>query len=254
MINQKLFLAQLDLSEAEIDVYLAMVQGALAARDIVQVTGRSRPTVYYSLTSLERRGFISKTGLEDDKRFRVEPLKRLKTIVEAKQADLISLDKQTDEFIAHYKQARTGDHKPQISFYEGVEAVRNVIMETIYCKSKHIDSLVPTNNFFWQLGPEFVQRYVAMRQKHRINTKNLWGTSIDPKEISKYYDKAEIKMLPLGVGESFESTIFMYDHSVLHISSLSSGYGLLVQSKEHFDLMQAMYKVVWQVSKPLALK
>ncbi len=253
MINQKLFLAKLDLSEAEIDVYLAMVQGALAARDIVQVTGRSRPTVYYALTSLERRGFISKTGLEDDKRFRIEPLKRLKTILETKQSELVALNKQADEFIAHFKQTQPGDHKPQVSFYEGAAAVRNVIMETVYCKSKHIDSLVPTNNFFWQLGEDFVQHYVAMRQKHRVSTKNLWGTTINPQEISKYYNKAEIRMLPKGVGESFDSTVFMFDNSVLYISSLSSGYGLLVQSKEHFHLMQAMYKTMWQISKPLDL-
>lgn len=251
MMDQKLFLAQLDLSEAEIDIYLAMVQGALAARDIVQVTGRSRPTVYYALTSLERRGFISKTGLDDDKRFRIEPLKRLKTIIESKRVDLSTLDKQADEFIAHFNRSQPGDHKPQVSFYEGVAAVRNVIMETIYCRGKHIDSLVPTNNFFWQLGSDFVQHYVAMRRKHRITTKNLWGSTIDPEQITKYYDKAELRLLPKGMGDSFESTIFMYDNTVLYISSLSSGYGLLVQSKEHYRLMQTMYKCMWQVSKPL---
>lgn len=254
MIDQKLFLAQLGLSEAEIDVYLVMVKGALAARDIVQVTGRSRPTVYYALTSLERRGFISKTGLEDDKRFRIEPLKRLKTVIDSKKAELDKLSNQADEFIDQFKHTAPGDHKPQISFYEGVTAVKNIIMETVYCRSKHIDSLVPTNNFFWQLGPDFVLHYVEQRKKMKVNTKNLWGTTIDPAQIVKYYDLAEIRMLPNGVGDSFESTIFMYDNSVLYISSLSSGYALLVKSGEHYRLMQTMYKNMWQSSKPLVIK
>lgn len=251
MLNPQSFLANLNLSESETDVYLAMVKGALAARDIVQVTGRSRPTVYYALSALEHRGLISKTGLEDDKRFRLEPLTRLQTIIDSKQAELDAVKKQSKEFIEQYQTKQYGDHKPRVAFYEGVAAVRNVIMETVYCKSKHIDSLVPTDNFFWQLGPEFVQHYVETRQKRRIKTRNLWGTTIEPSEIEKYYNQSEIRMLPKGIGNEFKSTVFMYDNSVLYISSLSSGYGLLVQSEEHYKLLQAMYSMMWGVSKPL---
>ncbi len=251
MLDPKLFLSQLSLSDSETDVYLAMVKGALAARDIVQVTGRSRPTVYYALTALEHRGLISKTGLEDDKRFRLEPLSRLSTIIDAKQAELDFVKKQSEEFVAQYQSKHNGDHKPQVAFYEGLDAVRNIIMETVYAKSRHIDSLVPTDNFFWQLGPEFVQRFVDTRRRRRITTRNLWGETVEPDILKKYYEKAEIRMLPGDTGKKFESTIFMYDQSVLYISSLSSGYALLVESKEHYALIQAMYDVMWGASQKL---
>lgn len=254
MIEPRLLLSNLDLSDAEVDVYLAMVNGALSARDIVKVTGRSRPTVYYSLTALERRGLLSKTGLEDDQRFRLEPFSRLRTMVQERQAELLRTQRQVDEFIKQNQRKKRGDSKPQVSFYEGVAGVRSVIMESIYCHGRHIDSLVPTENFFWQLGPDFVEHYVEMRQDIGVTTRNLWGTTINPDSIKKFYTKSQIRMLPKGLGERFRSTIFMYDDSVLYISSLASGYALLVKSKEHRELMQMFYDVLWEASKPLAIQ
>ena len=85
MLDTRLLLSGLDLSEAEIDIYLAMLQGAATPREIVKATGRSRPTVYYALGSLERRGLLSKTGLPDERSYRVEPLDRLKRILQQKE-------------------------------------------------------------------------------------------------------------------------------------------------------------------------
>src|SRR3990167_980213 len=109
MIEPRALLAKLDLSDAEIDVYLAMIGGAVGARDIVQVTSRSRPTVYYALTSLERRGILSKTGLEEGQSFRVEPLSRLKTIAAEKQAEAEVLRDNVEEFITQFRSQKRGD-------------------------------------------------------------------------------------------------------------------------------------------------
>lgn len=252
MIEPRSLLARLNLSEAEIDVYLALLHGAQGAREIVQTTNRSRPTVYYALSALERRGLLSKTGLDDDQRFRLEPMTRLETIVRHKQQEVEALQYELAEFVAQHKPTEKGDHKPNVAFYEGVSAVRNVIMETVYCHSRQIDTLVPTRNFFWQLGPEFVEKYVELRHTLGIKTRNLWQEPIEQPIIDQFYDKAEIRLMPGGLGDRFRSTVFMYDDSVLYISSLASGYALLVRSPEHRELMRELYGVVWEQSKPLS--
>jgi len=254
MIDPRMVLSQLELSEAEIDVYLAMLHGARAARDIVHVTNRSRPTVYYALNSLEQRGLLSKTGLEEDQRFRVEPLDRLKTIVRERQAAEKKTAGEINQFVRQFQKERSGDQKPQVSFYEGVAGVRSVIMETMYCHGRHIDSLVPSHNFFAQLGPDFVTRYVEMRHKMGVQTRALWGATIDPAIVQRYYDISEIRMIPKRLGDGFRTTIFMYDDSVLYISSLASGYALLVSSAEHREMMRVLYETVWAASKPLKRK
>jgi sugar-specific transcriptional regulator TrmB len=251
MLEPRQLLAKLDLTEAEIDIYLAMLGGALSARDLGKVSGRSRPTVYYVLSTLEHRGLISKTGLGEDHRYRVEPVQRLATMVQQKQTDLHSLQAGVTQFIEQMQTAQAGDGEPQVAFYEGVTGVRNVSMETIYCHSRSIDTIVPTENFFWQLGSDFVEQYVRLRHDLGVRTRNLWGTTIAPDVIEKYYDKSEVRLLADGLGDKFRSTVFMYDDSVLYISSLASGYALLVKSPEHYEMMQAFYEVMWTAGKPL---
>jgi sugar-specific transcriptional regulator TrmB len=252
MIDPRALLAKLDLTEAEIEVYLAMLGGALAARDIVKVSGRSRPTVYYALTALERRGLLSKTGLEGEQRFKVEPLQRLITIAEEKQSELKQVRSDLGQFVAQKGTSGAGDNKPHVSFYEGTAGVRNVIMESLYCHKRHIDSIVPTQNFFWQLGSDFVDHYVATRHNLGLSTRNLWGVTIEQQIINRYYQKSEIRMMPSGLGNRFRTTIFLYDDKVLYVSSLASGYALLVSSTEHAEMMQALYESVWKQSKPLS--
>ena len=74
MLDARNLLAQLQLTEAEIDVYLVMLKGAGSAREVINSTNRSRPTVYYALSALERRGLITKQGNSEEYRFQVEPL------------------------------------------------------------------------------------------------------------------------------------------------------------------------------------
>ena len=49
-------LLDLGLSDSEVTVYLAMVSGVRTARDLIKTTRLKRPTVYYALGCLERRG------------------------------------------------------------------------------------------------------------------------------------------------------------------------------------------------------
>lgn len=252
MLDSRSLLTQVGLTEAEIDVYLAMLSGAGTARKVIEATGRSRPTVYYAMSSLERRGLLSKTGLPEEKRYRLEPLKRLKTVLDQQESQIEQARGQLEEFVRQHQPRSQADRKPQISFYEGVNAVRNVVMESLYSHKRHIDTLVPSDNFFWQLGPEFVEKYVEMRHALRISTRNLWGKSVEQSVIDAYYVNAEIRMLPDGLGDQFRTTIFMYDDCVLYISSLASGYCLLVKSAEHMEMMQMMYGVMWGRSKEVS--
>jgi sugar-specific transcriptional regulator TrmB len=250
MINPRDLLSKLDLSEAETDVYLAMLGGARTARDVIQATSRSRPTVYYALTTLEHRGLLSKTGLEENRRLRVEPLSRLQTMVERKQAELTQTRGDIDLFVRQFQDHHEADQGAQVSFYEGVTGVRNIIMETVYCHGRHIDTIVPQQNFFNQLGPEFAEHYVAERQRLGVSTRNLWANLMEERILKRFYDKADIRMMPQEYHDRFQTTIFMYDDCVLYISSLASGHGILVRSQEHVEFMKVVYELMWKASTP----
>lgn len=251
MIDPRNLLSEFGFAESEIDTYLALLKGATSAREVINLTGRSRPTAYYALQALERRGLVLRTGKIDDGKYEAAPLSRLSQLLDERAEKLDDMRYGLQEFIRQHETRPQTDRKPQIAFYEGSQAVRNVIMETLYSRRRHIDSLVPSDNFFWQLGEEFVEHYVEMRHTLKISTRNLWGRSVGRDILERYYEHAQVKMLPDGLGDQFRTTIFMYDQSVLYISSLASGYCLVVDSAEHSEMMHAIYENLWQQSKQL---
>jgi hypothetical protein len=123
-------------------------------------------------------------------------------------------------------------------------------METLYAKSRHIDSLAPKDNFFWQVGQTFSKKYISERVARNITTRNLWEQSLKPDiMVQSYKGKSDVRILPPSMHGRYRTTMFLFDDKVMYISSLKSGYVLLVQSKEHHELMSAIYEGLWQISK-----
>jgi DNA-binding MarR family transcriptional regulator len=246
-------LAGLGLNDSEIKTYLAMARGASAVRDIMKATRQKRPTVYYALSRLTERGLIRKTGRGAEERFAAEPPERLKTVAEARRIEAERLEKEVAGLVPSLAAASgKGSERPHVAFYEGLEAVKNVIMETLYNKGRHIDSIAPRDNFFWQVGAGFASSYVAERARRNIRTRNLWEAPIDPKQQRQehYAGLSDIRILPVVMHGRSTTTIFLYDDKTLYISSLKNAYALLVTSQEHHDAMKALFDGLWSASKP----
>ena len=251
MNEPKKHLQELGFSESEATVYLAMLSGVRAARDLVKVTGQKRPTVYYALGCLEKRGLISKTGREGEKQFEVEPLHKLELIAEEKMREAGELQKNISDMVPMLQSIHApADKKPTVAFFEGKAAVQGAIMEMLYCKDKHINSIVPHDNFFQQIGPAFVKQFIEERIRRNIKTKNLWEASIDASVVKQYYrGLSEIKILPGVMKGAFRSSIFLNDNKVLYVSSLKNSYCICITSKEHHDTLQALFDGLWVSSK-----
>lgn len=252
MNEPKKYLSDLGLSDSEITIYLAMVSGARTARDLVKVTRLKRPTVYYALGCLEKRGLTSKTGLAGDKSFALEPIEKLATIAKEKALEATKLKNNIDELILSLSEISSpSDIKPTVAFFEGIDAVRNTIMEMLYCKNKSICTIAPSNNFFHQVGKDFVEMFIEERIKRKVHSKNLWENDISKDKYDKYYkDFSEIRIVPKVMKGKFQSTIFLYDDKTLYISSKNNSYCILITSKEHRETMQAMFDGLWSVSTP----
>lgn len=250
MQNPNETLARLGLADSEIKAYLAMLGGARKVAEIMKTTRQKRPTVYYALAKLAERGLLRKTGRADEP-YTPEPAERLRAIGETRMKEAQDLTSEIEALIPSLGQEGGRLEKPQVAFYEGVEAAQNVVMETLYCRSRHIDSIAPTGNFFWSVGPGFAAAYVAERARRRIKTRNLWEAPIDPKRMrpQDYRDLSEIRILPKVMHGRFATTVFLFDDKTLYISSLKNAYALLVTSQEHHDAMTAVFDGLWQASK-----
>jgi len=111
-------LLALGLSESEATVYLAMMSGARTAHDIIKTTRIKRPTVYYTLGCLEKRGLLSKTGETGDKRLSLASADRLGAIAEEKMIEAKQLKANINDFVANFKKNQSpASKRPAVSFY-----------------------------------------------------------------------------------------------------------------------------------------
>ena len=255
MKNLHEFLGKFGLSRSEASLYLAMLShGALLASDLVKITGGKRPTVYYAVRQLLNRGLVHKVATHGAQRFQAEPPEKLLTMLQLKRDELETQIAEVASVLPELERGKvTHEGLPQVSFYEGESAMKQIVMETLYAKLRHIDSLAPKDNFFWQVGQTFSKKYIAERVARKITTRNLWEQPLKPDiMVQSYKGMSKVRILPESMHGRYRTTMFLFDDKVMYISSLKSGYVLLVQSKEHHELMSAMYNGLWQVSKEVS--
>ena len=242
-------LAEIGLSEAEIDVYLALQKGAHSAAEVIKVTGRKKPTVYYALSMLRQRGLLQKAEGTNAARIEVAPPETLVVLAEDRAHRAGVLVENVRDLLPNLHQ-EAGSESPRVGLFEGVDAVRMQIMYSLYTKSREIYSIVPKENFFWDIGEKFVEEYVRERVRRSIKTKNIWGNKPSQEVLDTFYKNlSEVRILPPDMRDAFTTTIFIFDTTTLYISSKKNGYCIVVNSKEHATMMRALFDMVWRVSK-----
>jgi sugar-specific transcriptional regulator TrmB len=244
-------LLELGLSDSEATVYLAMVSGVHRPRDLVKVTQIKRPTVYYALGCLEKRGLVSRTGRAGDNAFSLEPLEKLSIIAKEQALESSKREQRIESLVTTLAASYSpSNDRPAVAFYEGVDAVKSTIMEMMYSKTGHINSVVPKQNFFWQVGQEFVEFFIEERLRRGITTRNLWEAPVNKDLMAQYYEGvSEVRILPKVMHGKFHTTIFIYDDKTVYVSSKKQSYCVVITSQEHADTMQAWFEGLWVNSK-----
>lgn len=252
MTNPELQLQKLGLSESEVSVYLRMTSGAESAKDIMKTTKMKRPTVYYALNSLHKRGLISKSGQEKDYTFKLAPLERLLALAKEKEDEAAMLTEDIAEMIPTLAASPLSHiEKPAVSFFEGIDAVKHIVMDIMYTKGKKVDLIVPEDNFFWGFGEDFLRKFIEERRSRNITTRNLWEAEIKPGDFKAYYSNfSKTRILPDSMKGNFKTTMFLFDDKTLYVSSFENCYAILVHSKEHTDTMRALFEGLWSIAKP----
>ncbi len=237
-------LEEIGLSAAETSVYISLLDGAELVSEIIKQTGEKRPTVYYSLNSLEKRGLVSKTGKEYGNKFQINSLQQLEVIVQDNVREQEVLLDKTKKLISYYPK-NTKQSKSLVSYFESFESIKQVIFSSLYAKEKRVRSIVPTQNYFHEIGGEFVLEYVKEKQKRKLETIALWEDIPNKLTLSNYYDGADIRQLPIDMHNSFDTTIFVFDNKTLYVSPKREQYAVLIQSEAHSKMMKTMFDNIW---------
>ncbi len=245
-------LQKLGLTKHEAKVYLAGLSlGPSSASQISNFTKVKRPTVYLALTSLIEQGLIhedsgKKTLFSAEKPEKLEKLnKRLRRkvidaelLLESILPGLLKLPKQYNE-------------EPKVTFYSGVEGMKNVALEIAACKSSW---------YFFGSSTKILEKLSSLKRMDILN--DSWALRDNPSRskiyiitdkgvhsLGKDWTKAktewrEMKILPTTINAS--SGFFIYEDKLLTFSFEGKPFAAVIKSREVVEVVKVMYQLIWK--------
>jgi len=245
-INQ--LLQKLGFSENETKIYLASLElGVSSAQDIAEKAKLKRTTAYSVLTYLINRGVVGKTKVKGKTRFLAEPPERLLLLIKEIEGGIKDA---LPELEAIYNKSEA---KPKITFYEGVEGIKNVFEDTIREKPKEILMWL-SDDYFKQLpgySAEYIKRRTAlnMHAKRICTVNSIWHRKNQKRDVEELSETIAVPK------EMFDTNIEVnvYNNK-LAFMDFGENLGIIIESKAIADAMRQAYALSWKGAKVSEIK
>lgn len=243
-------LKSLGLSSTEAMIYLAGIGNQpLGVAELQKVTSIKRPTIYHALYGLIEKGLVARSGTEARMKFSFAPPQQLEYVIESQIQQLKQKTGVVQELIKNLRPAAS--QQTFVAHYEGVEGIKTVIDEALYCKSHQWDILSPAKNFFSEYDKQYAEYFMTTRERHTITSRSLWEAKVGSRELTAADIAARNpRYLPRVMHGQFDSVVILFDDKVAIISSLKELSAILITSKEINKLFSAMFEGLWEASSP----
>jgi predicted transcriptional regulator len=249
-------LSELGLTQTETSVYLAgLARSSIGVQELVIGTRIKRPTVYHALETLMQKGLVSKHGTARRLEFVMTKPRQFEHLVDR---EIGRLQEQKQKIISalpllEARLSSEAGNGVKVSQFDGIDGVKTVVEEALYCKSHRWDILAPRRNFFSDFDPAYRNYFLKTREDRGIVARSLWekGTA----EYDRLLTADEIKRrnpryLPEALHGKFESLVILFDNKAAIITSLKAHSAILIESEETHRLLSAMFEGLWTVATP----
>lgn len=226
------------LSEKEAQLYMAGIElGEATIQELADQAGLKRPTAYVIMEGLKTKGLFS-IGLRGKKRYYLaqDPETVLAQIKTRERAFVRALPELQMLF-------NTGDKKPRVRFYDGIEGLKGMYWEAL--ESKETILVYGSIDDMWSLSKDFIKEYVKARVKKNIRIKGIVPATKDAQEYTKLGQK-ELRELVLVPADQFRFTneINIYNNKVA-IYSFKDRVGVIIESREIADTQRSIFNLAW---------
>ena len=229
------------LSENEAAVYFsALSLGKTTVSAIAADSGVKRTSIYSLYESLKEKGLMSVEVRGFKQVYVAESPETLKRVIETKKQEFEDL---LPEFLRVYK---VGSDSDTIKYYEGVKSVRNVY-ELLISDLKPDDFyLVITHQEEWyNLDPEFFQKFVERRARLRLDTRLLMKQSETAQKFKTYEQNYNMKVKLLPEKTDLHTNLVITKNRVV-IQQLSFPViALVIENKSIIQMHQQLFGIIW---------
>ncbi|EKD23123.1 MAG: transcriptional regulator, TrmB [uncultured bacterium] len=246
-MDKDVLLKSFGLTDKEASVYLALLElGSSTIKPIALKSGVVRSSIYTFIDHLVDLSLIDQVKLRGRMHYKALSPNKLVRIQKQRLEDV---ENALPILLGMFNKS---DKKPKISYYEGVEQIKNIALEEIACY-KEVKYIWSGSNSLALIGSKLMEYIEKTRFEKQIKLKSIRCKSEDMPFLGSYQDSAklkEIRWFPESLG-TFNISIGLYDtQKVGFISSQEEEFGVMIESKEIYNAMKMLFEALWLQSEP----
>ncbi|MFZ2193265.1 MAG: helix-turn-helix domain-containing protein [Candidatus Moraniibacteriota bacterium] len=256
MSQVKTILQKMGLTDTEIEIYLrGLSYDSIGVKELEKTTRINRTTIYHALNTLIQKGLASKreSGTGAKLIFSMTSPENIKKFFD-REIRLLQERKQEIESVIPLLLDRVKQKEDtfKVSHFEGIEGIKLVVEEALYCRSRQWNIIAPKKNFFSEFDSSYARYYLKTRKENNIQSRSLWEYVSDAKSLTpEDMRERNPRYLPKIMQGRFQSVIIIFDDKVAFITSIKNISAVLIQSNEINETMSAMFEGLWVGSKEL---
>lgn len=243
-------LKAIGLTDKEIDVYLAGLKlGPTTAQYLADTSSVKRPTVYFIIDQLKKRGLVNQSFKGKKKVFEMSPPDRLAKFIEEEKVKLKKKEQSINKIIASLEvMSSKSEFASDIKIYEGYDATMNALIELGKTKSPTYSFY--SSHYFPLEDYDKIKKTIADFNKVKRMAKSKLYIITDQMPLtSKFFPSAdaeirEFRFLPEDI--KLPAMVDISD-DVVALSSVRDGYScIVVKNKTIADTLKIIHGIVWQ--------
>ena len=247
MENLKKALEELDLSDKESEVYLAVLAlGKGILSDIARKARLKRTTAYEYVESLLRKGLIYKTAEKKRIFYCAENPQKIPKLFEKKKNEIENKERKMEKYIPELTSLFSASFsKPVISFYEGKDGIKEVYWQMLNTY-KIVHSFFSPASFFKLFSLKENDELLKHLYKNGGELRNLVERSdkaVERLRQKEYNSFVKNKLLPEGF--RFETDLLIVDDTVTLIS-FKNLVGVIIQDKAIAEMQKNIFDLIWK--------
>lgn len=239
-------LEQLGLSDKEAKTYLASLKlGPAPVQEIAKSSQLKRPTVYFAIEQLIKKGLMSSFEKGKKRFFSAESPERLVSLLALQKKKAQALEENLQGLLPQLNGLfdLTGE-KPRVRFFEGKEGLKALQDDFLKTEDKNIENIYPRDDFIKVFSESERKDYVTKLKKKKIKVRTIYtskqGTSAlvpNPYAERKFVSHEKFP---------FSADITIYGDKIAIGTFKGKLVGIIIESKEIAETLRLVFDLAWK--------
>lgn len=236
------------LTEKETTIFLVLLRfGSQPTSMIAKRSDLNRSTVFLLLKDLVKKGLVNSQHQQGVQYFSAVPPRYLNSLLEKKRAEIEHLEQDLEKSLPLLEALQnSASMKPKIRFFEGQEAMRTLLEDTLTAEDKKLCAVLSMEDLYDVFGEEYFEGYAKRRRSGGFSLRALRNKKKDVKARWSTDPSIALEVRYLPDSMIFPSSTYIYNGKVIYFTSAKESFGVLIESEEIYQIQLNFFETLWE--------